>query len=78
MPRQNSKTAVASSKRWPQKEVIRGSNFVRLEKYANINNFLHFDRNTNGKNREVFFCPAWYLYTRGTTVLSSGNPNAVG
>ena len=41
-----------------KRKVIGGSNFVLLEKYANINNFILFDRNTNGKNREEFFCPA--------------------
>ena len=64
MPRQNSKTAVASSKRWPQKEKLSEA-ATSFEKYANINNFLHFDRSTNGKNREVFFCPAWYSTAEG-------------
>ena len=57
MPRENSKTAVASSKRWPQKLNLSQA-ATSFEKYANIKNFLHFVRNTNGKNREEFFCPA--------------------
>ena len=46
-----------------RRKVIGGSNFARLENYANINNFLLVDRNTNGQNRRVFFSVPYDICT---------------